>query len=293
MTTAFEISVKQLKPEKMSLLKEGKVGSRLATYSNGIQAVVKIASTVATKRNRELQRGLPVTTFPRREVAFYRLCKILHKYDPKFEVVPETILGEFEGVTASYQQYTTSARLVAIEPRLRKPNDREMWAISLRETLRDKLPPSDTLRLTVLDYLACSRDRHAANYGARLDIVDGKACWRAIGWDNGCSFGLTQKNYHCVAHKYLFRFAMDLEPVWDALQKIQRSDLVSGLGGLLLDEEIDHVWLRVQFMLLFPHRMPWITLSQGNDDVDSFPTYEKFFTPMANIAKPIYIMNTV
>lgn len=291
--TVFAATVKRAKPESIALLAEGKVGARLVTYPNGIQAIMKIASPATTKRDREFQRGLPVKTFPWREVAFFELCKMLCEYDAKFDVVPETVLGDFEGYPASYQQYTTAAKLYEIEPRLTRPGNREMWVIALRETLRDKFPGSDILCLTVLDFLAGSRDRHAANYGARLDIDSGKAKWRIVGWDNGCAFGLTQAQYHCVAHKYVFRFAMDFAPIWSALQKVKRSDIVKSIHGLLSDEEIDHVWMRMQFMMMFPHRMPWVTLSQGQDDIDSFPHYANFFKPMADIAKPLYIMNMV
>ena len=290
--TPFELTIAKLKPANIELLAEGMVGARLATYPNQMQAVMKIAATATTKEGKHEQHGLPVATFPKREVAFYRLSRAFCAYDPDFDVVPETVPGSFEGYFTSFQQYVTSAKLYELDPRLRTPEkNREAWSIALRETLRDKLPLADVLRLTVLDFLACSRDRHAANYGARLDLTGGKARWRVVSWDNGCAFGLTQARYHCVAHKYLFRYAFDLEPVWVALQRIRRSDLIAALSDYLSMEQIDHVWMRVQFINLFPYRMPWKTLSQGSDKPETFPTYAEFFQPLS-AAKPLYILQS-
>lgn len=289
--TALSEAVKT-KPASIKMLAEGKIGARLVTFKSGLQAVMKIASSVTTKRNRDVQRGLPTKTFPDREVAFYKLSEVMRQHDAKFDVVPETVLGEFNGYKASFQQYATSAKLYELDPRLRNPKEHATWVIALRETLRDKLPVADVARLTILDFLACARDRHAANYGARLSLDGGKAGWRVVGWDNGCTFGLTQENYHCVAHKYLFRFAFDLEPVWKALQTVKRSEIVNALKGLVSDAEADHVWMRVQFVNMFPHRMPWVTLSNGSDSSDAFPTYAGFFRPMAKEAdKPLYILH--
>jgi hypothetical protein len=285
--TPFATVVHQSKPASLKLFAEGKVGARLVTYPSGVQAVMKVASKATTKHNRSVQRGIATEGMPKREVAFYRLSQALG-----WDVVPETVLGEFQGFEASFQQYVTSAKLYDVEPRLRKPDEKEAWIVALRQTLRDKVPFDDTLRLTVLDFLACARDRHAANYGARLDVTSGKARWRIVAWDNGCSFGLTQAQYHCVAHKYLFRYAFDLSPVWETLKSITRSKLFDALNDLLSPEAIDHVWMRVQFMLLFPHRMPWQVLSNGSDDPESFPDYRDFFKPMVNNPPLLYVLQT-
>jgi len=285
--THFETTVGSMEPVSIKLIKEGKVGARLVTYPNGMQAVMKVASSKTTKNNCAMQRGLPTAKMPMREVAFYRLSKLLG-----FDVVPETILHTFHGVPASFQQYVTSARIYDLDQRLRHPEkNKEAWVIALRETLRDKVPIEDTLRLTVLDFLAAARDRHGANYGARLEISSGKARWRLIGWDNGCTFGLTQERYHSVGHKYLFRYAFDLSSVWSALLSVKRSSLQSAMRGLLDEESVDHVWHRIQFMISFPHRMPWKTLSQGSDTPDTFPSYAEFFRPMT-ASKPFYILQT-
>lgn len=288
----FETTVLQQKPESIKLLKEGRVGARLVTYKNGMQAVMKVAAEVTTKKNRRFQEGLPTKTFPQREVAFYKLSTVLKAYDSKFDVVPETVLGNFEGYPASFQQYVTAAKLYDIDPRLRFPKEKTKWTIALRETLRDKFSFADTLALTVLDFLACSRDRHAGNYGARLAIVSGKALWRLIGWDNGCSFGLTQAKYQCVAHKHLFRFAFDMSSIVDTIHNVKRSELRSALVGLISEEEIDHVWMRLQFLNVFPHRMPWATLSGGSDDRETFPNYALLFKPMVEETQPLYILNS-
>lgn len=275
--TAFERTVTKLKPKSGKMLAEGRVGARLVNFPNGIEAVMKIAHKDASKdKNRPMQCGIPVESIPRREAAFYALSKLLH-----FTVVPETVLGEFKGHKASFQQYMTSEKLYNLEPRLRKPrNDKEKWVIALREVFREQVPRRDVIELTVLDFLACNRDRHAANYGVRLDIADGKARWRLVGWDNGCTFGYEQTKYHCVAHKYLFRYSFDLEPVWETLQSVTREAVISTLDPYLNTKETDHVWARLRFMLAFPYRMPWATLSRGEDDPDGFPAYSEFFRPM-------------
>jgi len=283
--TPFETTVRLVKPSSIKMFSEGKVGARLVTYPNGMQAVMKVASAATTKQNRRTQRHIDVEAMPSREVAFYRLSKLLG-----FDIVPQTVMHEFQGFPASFQQYVTSVKLYDLDERLRKPDNKEAWIVALRETLREKVPFDDTLRLTVVDFLACARDRHAANYGARLDVTSGKARWRLVGWDNGCAFGLTQEHYHCVAHKYLFRYAFDLSPVWETLNAVNRSKLNEALGDVLSSEAIDHVWMRVQFMLLFPHRMPFQTLSNGNDDPESFPAYRDFFKPMVTTT-PLLVLH--
>lgn len=283
--TPFETAIRVAKPASIKMLAEGKVGARLVTYANGLQAVMKVAHEATMKNGRREQCGISTVSMPFREVAFYRLSKLLG-----FDVVPETVLHDFQGFPASFQQYVTSAKLYDLEPKLRNPDNKEAWIVTLRQTLRDKIPADDTLHLTVVDFLACARDRHAANYGARLDVTSGKARWRLVAWDNGCSFGLTQARYQCVAHKYVFRYAFDLSSVWETLNAITRSKLQDTLGGLIADEEIDDVWKRVQFILLFPHRMPWVTLSNGAADPESFPDYRDFFKPMVNNTPLLYVM---
>lgn len=285
--TAFETTVTKMKPQSIKLLAEGKVGARLVTFENGVEAIMKVAATSTMKNHRAMQRGLKTKTMPMREVAFYNLAKVFGFED----VVPETVLGSFHDYPASFQQYVTSSKLYDVEPRLRQPGDKEGWSVALRETLRDVVPFGDTLRLTVLDFLAAARDRHGANYGTRLDVTSGKARWRLVGWDNGCGFGLTQESYHCVAHKFLFRYAFDMSSVWDALSKVTRSELVKALSGLIPPLAIDHVWMRLQFVIAFPHRMPWVTLSGGSDDPDGFPSYAAFFKPLVG-QQPLYLLQT-
>jgi hypothetical protein len=284
MSTLFEITVKTTKPKSIRMFSEGRVGARLIRFANGIEAVMKVGTSAAMKDQRTLQAGIATATMPRREVAFYRLSKMLG-----FDIVPETVLGEFEGFPASFQQYVTCAKLYELDPRLRRMRqDKEAWVIALRETLRDKVQSDDTLQLTVVDFLAGARDRHGANYGARLELVSNQTRWRLIGWDNGCTFGLTMARYHCIAHKYLFRHAFDLTMVWKRLRSLSRSQLVTTLKDLISEEEIDHVWLRSQFILAFPHRMPFAILSKGSDDPDAFPGYDEYFKPMTS-DRPLFL----
>lgn len=285
--THFERVVTREKPTSLKLLAEGQVGARIAAFRDGTEAIMKVGASQATKKRSKTQRGIDIATMPAREVAFYTLAKIFGYED----VVPETVLGKFEGFPASFQRYVDNAKLYEVEPALREMRkDRTAWIIALRETLRDKLDLEDARKLTLLDFLAASRDRHAANYGARLSIAGGKASWRLVGWDNGCAFGLTQERYHCVAHKHLFRHAFDLQPLWQNLLSKRREDFnILSDKGYISVVEVDHIWYRLQFVLAFPHRMPWVVLSKNTDDINGFPHLSEIFVPMV-ASRSLYVL---
>lgn len=275
-TSVFQHIVTTQQPAKLEMIHEGKVGARLATYGNGMQAVVKIAEASAPKKqSRTTQCGLPIRSLPRREVAFYRLAKLLG-----FEsVVPETVLGAIDGESASFQQYVQAVKLYELAPRLKNVQDHDAWVVAFREAMRE-VPREDVVRLTLLDFIAGQRDRHGANYGVRIDIKDGKARWRLVGWDNGVAFGKTFERYKSVAHKYLFQFSFNIENEWSAVENMRRSELDHALDGLLLGDAIEHTWLRAQFVLAYPYRLPWCVLSQGAETDGSFPAYETYFNPL-------------
>ena len=115
MATAFEHIVKHTKPAKVQMMREGKVGARLATYADGLQAIMKPQEEVSAKKGKPRQSGIPIRRIPQNEVAFYQLAKLLHFTD----VVPETVLGDHEGNLASFQEYVHSKRLYEIQPAMR------------------------------------------------------------------------------------------------------------------------------------------------------------------------------
>lgn len=275
MTSLFEHTVTEHQPVKVEMIAEGKVGARLATFKNGVQAVMKLAEDRSPKKGKKQSYGIPVSTLPYREVAFYQLNKLCD-----FDVVPETVLSHYKGVPASYQQWIQATKLYEIDKRLMNLDDEDTWVVAFRETMRS-FPMNDALQLAVLDVLACSRDRHGANLGARLAIESGKARWRLFGWDNGASFSTKFTRYHNVVHKYIFRFAFDLSPVWQKLNDLRQGAMDEALSGLLSDEEIEHTWLRLQFMREYPYKLPWSVFSQGAESPNDFPSYADYFKPLA------------
>lgn len=288
MTSAFRHIATTQQPVKVDMITEGKVGARLVTFRTGLQAVMKLAEkSAAKKQSQTKQYGIEIRSLPKREVAFYELSKLLG-----FEVVPETVLGTYEGETASYQQYVRSVKVYEIEPKLKDVENEDQWVVAFRELMR-QFPEDDVTQLTLLDFLACARDRHGANYGARLDVKDSKARWRLIGWDNGVAFGETMERYHCVAHKYLYRFSFNFSKFWDKLEHLRHADLQDALEGLIEGSEIEHVWLRLQFLLAYPQRLPWHVLSQGAQSPSEFPSYASYFKPMCpdeDRAKTAYVL---
>lgn len=283
MTSVFEHMVRETSVQKLQLLNEGKVGAYLASYRGGL-AVMKLAVDRTPKKGKRGAYGIPARLMPRREVAFYRLAQLLG-----FEsVVPETVLTTYRGkatedlpVQASAQRYVHAMKLGEVDKRLVTTEDYEEWIVCFRETMR-KFPREDLQKLTLLDVIACSRDRHANNYGVVLELTDDKARYRLIGWDNAASFGGTFRRYHNVVHKLVFRHSFDLEPYFDKLHSIRRREFEDAL--MVLDDHtaVQHAWLRLQFILEYPHRLPWHVLSEGHDDPDTFPTYEDYFTPVVD-----------
>lgn len=274
MTTPFAHMVQETTPQKVELLDEGKVGAYLATYRGGT-AVMKLALDKTPKRGKRAAYGISSRTMPNREVAFYRLAQLLEFTS----VVPETVLTSYKDTSASAQRYVHAMKLSDVDHRLLETEDHDEWVVFFRETLR-KFPVSDLQKLTLLDMIACARDRHANNYGVVLEVNDDSVRYRLVGWDNAAAFGLRFSRYHNVVHKYVFRHTFDLEPYFDKLHSIRRDDFNDAVYGLLGSEQTQHAWLRLQFILEYPHRLPWHVLSGGQDEPGEFPPYVEYFEPV-------------
>jgi len=272
MTSAFHRLITTNKPTKVQELSAGKSGALLATYRGGIKAVLKLAKK-SMPSGKKTQRGLLVRSQPNREVAFYRLAVLLG-YD---HLVPETVLTIYKGHEASAQLYVPAAPLAALEPQLKKSVGGQSWRNLVVKTC-SLVPKYFWKQLLALDIVGGARDRHANNIGIKLLIKNDRPVYRLVAWDNATTFGVTFEKYHNVFHKLLFRKSvLDFDAEWFKLQSISRSDMFTALASFLAPEEIEHAYLRKQFFLDYPYRLPWKVCSQGNDDSNAFPAYTDYF----------------
>lgn len=250
------------------------MGALVAEYADGTRALLK-PRRERSPSGKLRQRGLRVSTAPEREVAFYRVAKMVG-YD---DLVPETVLttAALDGVPCSAQQYVTAYHLKRLCPRLKDTQD-ERWGDWLaRASL--VVPKKYWRRLLLLDVLAGSRDRHANNVGVTATLSGERMVYRLVAWDNAASFGKTFDRYHNVFHKFIFRKAVDWDEVWPVAERVTRDGLTAAIGDLLSPEEVEHAYLRVQFFLSFPYRLPWRVCSDGKDGANEFPRYSDWFTP--------------
>ena len=274
MKSSFEKTVTETSPEKVVPIKDGKSGALLATYKSGIKAVIKLAKKKLPNGKRR-QRGITVISHPQREVAYYRLAKLLGFED----LVPETVLTEkaVEGHTASAQLFVPAVKLRSLQPRLSDVSS-STWKSDLVDTAL-RVPKSQWRKLLALDIIAGARDRHANNVGVLMRVSGGKPTYQVVAWDNAVTFGKTFEKYHNVFHKLLFRRVVNFDSVWPTLDSITQQDLHKALGGLLSPEEVAHAYLRLSFFQDYPYRLPWKVCSQGHDSPHEFPSYEPYFEP--------------
>ena len=294
--TSFERTVTTQKPVNLRELTEGKTGAQVATYTNGIQAVIKSRRAQLPSGN-TTQRELSVKSQPYREVAYWRLALLLDassrdiRYHSFAEVVPETVLLPPNLVsgnrTTSAQVFMPAQRLQDINPVLKEDGPgTKSWNEALRATC-GQAPIDQWLRVCILDIIAASRDRHANNAGLSLQVTDHGVHYKVVAWDNACTFGTPGfYRYHNVFHKQLFRDRLPLtDYYWEVLSRVRLHDFYTYFDdlvqpyGQITREDVRQAFLRVQFMLHFPQRLPWLVMSRGSDDANGFPTWEHFFKP--------------
>lgn len=278
----FSDMVRSEEPKKLGRAPGGKSGALLATYDNGVRAIVKVSKSRLPSGNHR-QRGIPVSLHPVREAAFYRAAKMLGYGD----LVPETVLTSkaVPGRISSAQLFVPAHHLHELQPGL-KNVDAPDWGDTLAEACL-AVPKKFWKNLLALDILGGVRDRHANNVGLLMHEEDDRPVYRIIAWDNAVSFGKGFALYHNVFHKYLFRQSVDLGDTWKALDALTRSDLKASLGDYLKPSDIEDAYLRVRFFIDYPYRLPWKVCSKGDDSPHGFPKYETYFDPV--VERPLHL----
>jgi hypothetical protein len=276
--TPFAKTVTTRTPVEVRPAVEGKNGALVAEYADGTRALLK-PRRERSPSGQLRQRGLPVSSAPQREVAFYRLAKLVG-YEA---LVPETVLTEkaVDGVLCSAQAYVTAYHLKRLCPRLKDTQDEKWGAWLARASLT--VPKKFWRQLLLLDIVAGSRDRHANNVGVTATLAGERMIYRLVAWDNAASFGLTFDRYHNVFHKFIFRKSVDWDAVWPVADAVTIEGMNDALGGLISDEEIAHAFLRLQFFRDYPYKLPWLVCSDGNDGPNDFPARERWFTPGSDL----------
>lgn len=253
----------------------GKTGAMLVEYDGGYKAVLKLAQPT-TPRGKSHLYGISVQSGPYREVAYYQLAKFLGWDD----LVPECVMTRVKDIDVSAAVFVPALQLPDINKDLVKyAGDHERWQVHFRETLRE-FQERDLIRLVIMDIIAGARDRHGTNLGARLELQGGKPVYKLVGWDNAATFAETFARYHQVIHKYNYRFSLDLEPYWKKLQNIRYAEFRDAIDHVPTEVERQHAWLRLQFILEFPHLLPFETFSEGIDYAPEFPSYSSYFTDL-------------
>jgi hypothetical protein len=281
--TAFSSLVTREKPKKLEDAPGGKSGALIATYENGVKAIVKVSKDRLPSGHRK-QRGIPAALHPTREVAFYRAAKLLGFGD----LVPETVitLKAMPGQFASAQVHVPAHHLNEMQPKLKDVNSKH-WGALLAETCA-LVPQRFWKNLLAVDILGGVRDRHANNVGFVMHTENDRPAYHIVAWDNAVSFGKAFERYHNVFHKYLFRRSVDFGTTWEPLDRLTRADLNDALGDYLLPDEIEDAYLRVQFFLDYPYRLPWKVCSKGEDSPHAFPNYRSYFDPV--VETPLHLL---
>ena len=282
--TEFSRLVTKEPPLKLSHAPGGKSGALLATYENGMRAIIKVAKSKLPSGHSK-QRGIPAELHPTREVAFYRAAKLLGYGD----LVPETVLTTkaCSGRLASAQLFIPAHHLNELQPKLKNTDDKK-WGALLAETCM-VVPKQFWKNLLAVDILGGVRDRHANNVGLLVRSQDDRPTYRVVAWDNAVSFGKAFDRYHNVFHKFLLRRSFDFAGTWGSIERLQRGELRDSLGEFLRPVEIEDAYLRVQFFLDFPYRLPFRVCSDGNDSPHAFPDYQRYFRPTTE--RPLHLLH--
>lgn len=281
MVTRFATTVTEEKPQSVKPLTDGKTGALLATYKNGVKAVIKpVKETLPNGKT--MQRGIPVRTHPYREVAYYLLAKMVGFDD----LVPETVLThKAVDAWASAQVFMPAYHLRQLQSKLADTHRKDWSELLIKTALR--VPKLYWRQLVALDIIAGTRDRHASNVGILMRIGDNAPIYRLVAWDNAVTFGLTFERYHNVFHKFLFRKTIDFGALWPALDKLTLERMNAVLGPYLTDEEIRHAYMRLCFFRDYPYRLPWRVVSEGTDSPHDFPDYAAYFEPVVETSERV------
>lgn len=259
--TDFQKTVLTMQPTKIEKIGEGRFGAHLASYNNGWRAVVKHSES------KKAFRQLPCDQAHLREAAFYRLSQLFFP-----GVVPETYVTKIRDIECSAQKFTPGIQPRDYDKKLFKTK-RDDFTGNLKDVLYKAAPRDDWKRLTLLDLIANSRDRHGKNLlirpGADIPLV-------AI--DNGYSLGKTFRSYRNVFHRYLFFYHLHAPHLLRELEEIEYKAIEDALVPLLDPVYAYNVMRRIEWVLEFPHRLPWRVISKGATRTVDFPSYKRWFS---------------
>lgn len=276
MLNDFFVTVSQNRvPERVIKTLPGKTGATLRQYADGLRVVVKQVDTKSTKK----QRGISVKNSGRHAVAFYKLAKLLG-WD---NLLPKITRKYEDGSEYAIQQYVSAVSCGDIDPDLAEGVrvDKRLWVNKLRKVC-SVVPDETWLKVILLDILACSRDRHINNIGfvtTGTVNTSGRADISLVAWDNAVTFGLYFTKYKQVFHKYLFADSVPLcvKPYLDMLNTLTLDAFMDTLGDDLTQTEIVDLYLRMQFILRYPHKLPYTLFSEGAVSSDMFPSRKSYF----------------
>jgi hypothetical protein len=237
----------------------GKFGAKLATFPNGVKAIVK-----AQVFDNSPFRGIARDTMHEREVMAYRFDRDVLGYN----LIPETYMTRVGVKKASTQEFVNGLACGEIVPKVfnkELPDWKERVA-----KLASLVPQSEVEKMTVMDMVIGNRDRHARNALFNIDL--GKA-W-AI--DNGASFGTSFRLYRSVFHKYFY--LKNFKPSDDTLKALANvtREACDDVLIWLSDKERDAVWARAQFILDHHDRLDFWTLSKGHLGNSEFPSHSRW-----------------
>jgi hypothetical protein len=258
--TEFEKAVKTTKPIKVTKIGEGRFHARLAEYADGWKAIIKRAM------HDGVFRKLPTVLAPEREEAMYHVSQLIYP-----GVVPETYKIKHDGETSSAQLWVPGFHVRSYDSKVFN-KDRDDFYTNIKKVCYQAAPKEAWKRLTMLDIIANSRDRHGKNV-----MVRPKRAVPFAAIDNSFCLGLTFRGYRNVFHQYLFNWHYYDPALLREVGKLTVKDFVNAIGSLLPTIYGEHCMRRLEWVQEYPHRLPWRIMSQGAERSIDFPTYEEWF----------------
>jgi len=258
--TEFERTIRKLKPRTVKKIGEGRFGARVAVYDNGYKALIKVPL------NGRTFRFLDTSPAHKREEAFYRLGEL---YFPG--VVPETYATIMDGFPVSAQMYVPGFHPRQYDDEL-FDTERADFNGNFKRVLYGAAPRDKWKRLVVLDVIGNSRDRHGKNV-----LIRPHNPVKLVAIDNGFSLGRTFRGYRNVFHKHLYYGHFHAPAALKDLEFLDLKDIVDAIVPLVDKEHAEHVMRRIEWVLEYPHRLPFRVFSKGAKKSIDFPPYSAYF----------------
>jgi len=259
--TEFEKTVKTMKPSaKPKKIGEGRFGARLAVYENGYKAVIKPQMEGGVFRRQRTERA------PYCEEAFYHFSQLIYP-----GVVPETYTIKLNGHVWSAQLFVPGFHVRQYDAKLFN-KEREDFLPNLRRVCFAAAPKQAWKRLSLLDLLGNSRDRHGKNV-----LIRPKHVLPLAAIDNSFALGLTFRGTRNVFHQYLFYWQWYDPALLREVSKLTVKDFKGAICPLLEPIFAEHCARRLEWVLEYPHRLPWRIISQGAERSVEFPSYAPWF----------------